>query len=117
MTAYTLMSGQTVPSNAPNAPVPAAIVLAGSPTRARVTFTLNEVSASYSEASLWAQTAVTPYNYTQNIPLLVMAIPPGAPPHVSQELPLNLEYYNFLFAELNLIDPSQSIAASMSMVV
>lgn len=110
------MTDQTVPSNAPNAPTPAQIVLAGNPTRAKVTFSVNGPGGP-ALASLWAQTAITPYNYTQNISLLTMSIPPGAPERITQELELNLQYYNFLFAELNQIDPSQSVGASMTMVV
>lgn len=110
------MSGQTVPSNAPNAPTPSHVVLAGSPTRARVTFSLNQPTSIYAAASLWAQTAVTPYNYTQNVPLLSLALLAGEDT-VSQDLQLDLSYYDFLYAQLDLIDASQQVAASMTMDV
>lgn len=109
------MSGQTVPSNAPNAPVPSQIVLSGNPTRARVTFSLNVPTPLYAEASVWAQTAVTPYNYTQNIPLLVLALPAGRQT-VEQELALDLRYYDFLYGSLDMIDRSQAVAATLTMV-
>lgn len=96
MTTYTLMQRQTVPSNTPDAPAPRHVVLSGSPTRGRATFSLNPQTASYAQASIWAQTAITPYNYAENIPLLVMGITQGQR-IVQQDLPLNLAYYDFLF--------------------
>lgn len=116
MTEYVFMSGQSVPTNASNGPTPTPVTIAGMPTRGEVTLSV-ESNELVTIASLWAQTAVTPYGYTQNIPLITMTIPPGAPPSITQHLALDLQYYNFLFAELNLIDPSGENAATMTMVV
>ncbi|TAL03710.1 MAG: hypothetical protein EPO08_03465 [Rhodospirillaceae bacterium] len=116
MTRYTLMSGQTVPSNAPNAPVPAQVVLAGNPKRAKVTFSLGQPTGLYAAASLWAQTAITPYGYTQNVPLLSLALLAGEDT-VAQDMQLDLSYYNFLYGQLDLIDASQSVAATLAMDV
>jgi hypothetical protein len=68
------------------------------------------------EATLWAQTAVSPYGYTQDVPLLAMKLERGER-SVTQPLALNLSYYDFLFARLDIIDGSLQTAASMSMVV
>lgn len=76
-------------------------------------------SSMTTEATLWAQTAVTPYGYTQNVPLVVMQVPPSAAHSATeseQELPLNMDYYDFVYAELNVIDPSQQTAATMTLV-
>lgn len=109
------MTRQTVPSNAPNAPEPVQVVLPGLPTRSRVRFSLAG-GVGPAEASVWAQTALTPYNYAQDIPLLRMAITLGGV-SVEQDLPLNMAYYDFLFAKLDLIDRSQIVAASVSLVI
>ena len=116
MTNYVLMTAQTVPSNAPNAPAPLEVVLSGSPTQSRVTLSVTGPGLGPTQATLWAQTAVSPYGYTQDVPLLPMVLPIGQR-SVTQPLALNLEYYDFLFARLDLIDGSQLTAASMSMVV
>lgn len=110
------MSNQTVPT-VPFGPSPSQIVLTGTPTRGRVTFSLNGPAASFAKASLWLQTATTPFGYTEDIPLLVMAINPGEPNSVSQELRFNWNYYQFLFANLDIIDRSQKVGATMTMVV
>jgi len=110
------MTNQTVPSNASNAPAPVQVVPQGNPRRGRVTFSLNGPASSFAQAALWAQTALTPYNYSQNIPLLVLNIGIHEPNQITQDLEFNMQYYNFLFAELNIIDRSQKVGASMSLV-
>jgi hypothetical protein len=117
VTAYALMTGQTVPSNASDGPAPTPVAIDGKPKRGRLTFSLAGSNDAFAEASVWAQTAITPYGYTQDIQLAVMSIGPGQPNSVSQELLLNMAYYDFLFAQLNLIDRSQKVAASLSLVV
>jgi hypothetical protein len=117
MTTYTLMSGQTVATNAPNGPPPTPVTISGSPSRARVTFSIAGPASVFAEASLWAQTALTPYNYTQDIQLAVLNINKGDPNSITQDLPLNMAYYNFLYAQLNVIDRSQRVAASMTLTV
>jgi hypothetical protein len=116
MTTYVLMTNQTVPSNVANAPAPIQVVLEGNPKRGRITFSLSGPTASFAQAALWAQTALTPYGYTQNVPLLTLNIGKTEPNQISQDLELNMQYYNFLFAELNIIDNSQTVGASMSLV-
>lgn len=69
----------------------------------------------YTEASVWVETAVTPYGYTQDIPLLVLGIPPGQPKTVSQSLALDLTYYVGIYGRLNLIDPSGQVAATLTL--
>ena len=110
------MSNQNVLSSDPNAPAPTQVVLAGSPTRSSVTLSVTGPVVTPTEATLWAQTAVSPYGYTQDVPLLSMALPSGQR-SITQPLALNLSYYDFLFARLELIDGSRQTAASMSMVV
>lgn len=110
------MSGQSVPT-VPYGTPPAQVVVAGNPTRGRVTFSLTGKPTAFAKASLWAQTATSPYGYTEDIPLLVMTIAANGPNQVSQEVRFNLAYNEFLFANLDIIGPSQKTFASMSMVV
>ena len=120
------MSGQTVPSNASDGSVPTQVAITGMPTRARVTMTLTNprslasflvaIGRGPSAASVWARTATTPYGYTEDIPLLVMTVSPGQT-SIEQELPLDMAYYNTLFARLDMIDRSQRVAASVVMTV
>jgi hypothetical protein len=114
MTVYTLFSGQNEPLNAVDAPH---VVVSGMPTRGRVRLRLNGASGSYTQASLWAQTALTPYNYAQQVPLVTMAIPPGEGVEISQDIGLDLSYYNFLFGQLDAIDRSQTVAATLTLDV
>ena len=102
--------------SAPNAPVPTQVVLAGNPTQSSVTLSVTGPTSTPTEATLWAQTAVSPYGYTQDVPLLPMRLS-GGQRSITQPLALNLSYYNFLFARLDIIDGSLQTAASMSMVV
>ena len=113
---YTLMSAQSVPT-VPTGAAPPQVVIAGNPTRGRVTFSLTGKPTAFAKASLCAQTATTPYGYTEDIPLLVMTIVPNGPNHVSQDLPFNLAYNEFLFANLDIIGPSQQTFASMTLIV
>ena len=110
------MSGLTAPSNASNGATPTQVVVTGAPTRGTLALTLNEASAYVTQASLWALTATTPYGYTEVIPLKVMQVAPGFTER-DEELVLDLAYYQSLFARLELIDPSQSVAASMTLTV
>ena len=116
-TTYSLMSGQTVPSNAPGAPAPSTTVIAGTPTRARCTLSLNKRSASYSQATVWGQTGdgTVPYS-TQIVPLIVLGINANDGLSVSQDVALDYAYQN-VFARLDWIDPSQSVAASVTLAV
>lgn len=116
MATYTFMTNQTVPSNATNGPTAAQVVIAGAPSRGDVTLAVNRASVLPTQASLWVQTATTPYGYTEVVPLLVMRVSPGQV-RITQPLNFNLEYSQFLFARLDLIDPSQSVGATMTMVV
>lgn len=117
MTAYTLISGQRVASNAPGAPAPTPVVVSGRPTRGRVTLSVVGSARPFVRASVWAQTALTPYNYAETIPLLVMSVGPGVPQSVSDDLPFDMAYYNYLFGQVDEISIDGGAAATLTLVV
>lgn len=118
MTTYSFMSGQTVATNAPDGPTPTLVVVSGTPTRGKVTFSITGPNVGGTQGSLWCQTATGPYGYTQTVPLKNFYIPPGAPQTVVEDVVLgDLSYRQYLFGELNQVDGSGKTAATMSMVV
>jgi hypothetical protein len=117
-TTYALMTNQTLPSNAQgDAPAPNPVVIAGTPTRCQVTFSVSRASRRFdAQATVWGQTgaASVPYS-TQIVPLLTVRLEPGGL-GITQPLALSFAYQN-VFARLDAIDPSQAVGASMSLVV
>ena len=110
------MTNQNVQTN-PTGPTPTQVVVAGNPTRGNVTFSVTGHAAPYARASLWAQTATAPFGYTEDIQLAVFDISANGPPSMSREVRFNLAYNMFLFANLDIIGPTQATFASMSLTV
>lgn len=115
MATYSLMAGQTSVTG-PYGPVPSPVVIAGAPTRGRVTFSLSGNSPAFAQASVWATTGANYVGYQQVVQLLSLNIANGAPNSISHEMRLPKPIVN-LFAQLNAIDRSQAVAASVSLVV
>jgi hypothetical protein len=86
----------------------------GNPTRAHLTLTLNQPSPTLTQASVWAETATT-WNYEQTAQLGVLMIVPGG---LRSDLDLDLsglEYYLGFFGQLDHVDPSQTIKATLTL--
>lgn len=118
MTVYTLMSGVTVPVNAPNGVAPSPVSVPGAPTKARFLLSLSGTATAYAQATVTAtQPGYT--NSTQQViydPILVLTIPPGAPNSISQELRFGAPYNSFS-AQLNDIARGQQTSATLTMTV
>lgn len=115
MTVYSLMSGQTLPTNVPLAPQPASVVLTGNPTRGTLTFALSRKSGSYAQGSLWGTIGVNYLGYAEVVQVMTMAIPAGEAPLATQTL--GLPVFQNYFALLDEIEGGQKVAASMTLVV
>lgn len=113
MTTYTFLSAQT-----PNSPAPPQVVIADGPTLGHVSLSVTGPNAGGTLASLWCQTATTPYGYTENIPLLTFYIPPGQTEAPSRDYALsNLQYRQFFYGQLDRADENCLTAATLLMVV
>ncbi len=109
--------GQNQPTN-PSGPTPAEVIITGAPSRIELMFAVEGPNVSGARGSLWAQTATTPYGYTQTIQLANFYIGPGAPRSLRQSFPLgDLSYYEFLFGQVDQIDGSGLTSASLTIGV
>ena len=70
------------------------------------------------QASFWCQTAVTPYGYTERIPLMNFDVPPGAPQTQFRDVVFgNLLYEQFFLGQVDKIDGSRLTSATLTMGV
>lgn len=117
MTTYTLISWQRVPNN-PSGPSATPVVVSGSPRRGSLTFSVSGTQKSMAQASLWATTGETPYGYFESVPVAVMTIPPGAPQTITKDVAFDFAYQPMnLFGQVDLIDPSQAVSATLTLRV